>query len=59
MPEHVAREIGLRGRERVLRQHTSAHRALELERFIGAARRYTSSPSELAPFGIKKEEAVL
>ena len=59
MPEHVAREIGLRGRERVLRQHTSAHRALELERFIGAARGYTSSPSELAPFGIKKEEAVL
>ena len=37
MPGHVAREIGLRGRERVLRQHTSAHRALELERFISAA----------------------
>src|SRR5204862_7318725 len=32
MPEHVAREIGLCGGERVLREHTSAHRALELER---------------------------
>jgi spore maturation protein CgeB len=59
MPEHVAREIGLRARERVLREHTSAHRALELERFIKAARRDRSCSNEFATAEIKKEEAVL
>jgi len=59
MPGHVARDIGLRGRERVLREHTSAHRALELEGFISAARQYTSSETELTARGIRNEEAVL
>ncbi|HEY6153748.1 MAG TPA: glycosyltransferase [Candidatus Udaeobacter sp.] len=58
-PEHVAREIGSRARERVLREHTSAHRALEFERFIGAARTCTALPFELAPKPTRKEEAAL
>jgi spore maturation protein CgeB len=59
MPEQVARGIGLRACERVLREHTSAQRALELERFIGAARRDSSSANHLASMGNKKEEALL
>jgi spore maturation protein CgeB len=59
MPEELAGEIGLRGRERVLREHTSAHRAVELEGFIKAARRDRSLSHEFAPPAIEKEEAVL
>ena len=59
IPEQVALDIGLRGRERVLREHTSAHRAMELERFISAARRYASSPNNFATLGTTTEEAVL
>jgi spore maturation protein CgeB len=59
MPEHVAREIGLRARQRVLREHTSAHRAAELEALINAAGRVTASPDHLAAGGMKREEVVL
>lgn len=61
MPEAVAAEIGFRGRERVLCEHTSAHRAAELEALIAAARETHagSLPSELVPRGLSKEEAVL
>ncbi len=59
MPEKVAREIGLRARERVLREHTSAHRALEFERFINAARRYTSPAAELSSKRNRREEAAV
>jgi spore maturation protein CgeB len=44
IPEHAARDIGSRARDRVLREHTSAHRAAELETIIAAARgRYATS----------------
>jgi spore maturation protein CgeB len=59
MPDAVAYEIGLHARERVLREHTSAHRALELERFINAARRYESVPTDMVPLKSNKEEPVL
>jgi spore maturation protein CgeB len=58
-PEHVAREIGSRARERVLREHTSSHRAAELEMFIGAARRWTTDQSELAAALKIEKEVVL
>ena len=58
-PERVACEMGLCARERVLREHTSAHRAREFEDFISAARRYRSSPAELAPQRTRKEEAAV
>nr|MDQ3314342.1 glycosyltransferase [Verrucomicrobiota bacterium] len=38
MPEGEARAIGERARERVLAEHTSAHRAAELETLIEACR---------------------
>jgi spore maturation protein CgeB len=59
MPEQAARKMGLRARERVLREHTSAHRALELERFICAARTYPTSRSESAPKQARREEAAI
>jgi spore maturation protein CgeB len=59
MPEHVAREIGSRARERVLREHTSAHRALEFERYIRAARTYTDSPSDMGSKSPRREEAAV
>ncbi|MGH9457356.1 MAG: CgeB family protein [Thermoanaerobaculia bacterium] len=37
MPEEERRAIGARARERVLRNHTAAHRALELERYYTEA----------------------
>jgi spore maturation protein CgeB len=55
----VAREIGLRARERVLGEHTSAHRALEFERFVAAARGYAAVPPELAPKQSMREEAAV
>lgn len=39
LPEHRRREIGRAARARVLREHTSAHRADELERLLAAAHR--------------------
>jgi spore maturation protein CgeB len=59
MPEHVAREIGSRARERVLREHTSAHRALEFERYVRAARTYTNSPAEMESKSPTREEAAV
>jgi spore maturation protein CgeB len=59
MPEHVARVIASRARERVLTEHTSAHRALELEQLINSAGRYTSSPAERAPKQTRREEAAV
>lgn len=35
LPPEKARRIGERAREKVLRFHTAAHRALELERYVG------------------------
>jgi hypothetical protein len=34
MPEDRRREIGARGRQRVLREHTAAHRAAQLESYV-------------------------
>lgn len=59
LPEHLAREIGSRARERVLREHTSSHRAAELESIIAAARPSTSVPRELASINMDREEIVL
>ena len=39
IPEHARRDIGSGARERVLREHTSAHRAAELETIIATAGR--------------------
>jgi spore maturation protein CgeB len=58
IPEHVAGEIGLRARDRVLREHTSAHRAAEFERLINVVRE-TGRGREPATLVTKKEEAVL
>jgi spore maturation protein CgeB len=61
IPEHTARDIGSRARERVLREHTSAHRAAELEAIIAAARgRYAASiTAGVAALEENKEEVVL
>jgi spore maturation protein CgeB len=59
LPERVSRDIGSRARERVLREHTSFHRAAELERIIGAARKTTHNPRQLAAAGVHQEEVVL
>jgi spore maturation protein CgeB len=55
MPEDVARDIGSRGRERVLDKHTSSHRARELERFITLARRRKTAQGRYAPGEARKE----
>lgn len=36
LPEPARRELGRRGRARVLKEHTAAHRAIELEGYINA-----------------------
>jgi len=59
LPERVAHDIGSRARERVLRDHTASHRAVELERLIGAARTSTGSRTELAAVQMNQEEVVL
>lgn len=63
LPPEVAREIASRARQRVLREHTSAHRAAELENFIRAARGTSASTInpefQLRPIDMKQEEAVL
>ena len=61
IPEHAARDIGSGARERVLREHTSAHRAAELETIIAAAReRYPASfTPNLAALEVNKQELVL
>jgi spore maturation protein CgeB len=61
IPEDAARDIGSRARERVLREHTSAHRAAELETIIAAAReRYAASfTPNLAALEVNKQELVL
>ncbi len=58
-PEQLAREIGLRARDRVLGEHTSAHRALEFERFVNAARKCASPPAEPEPKRTRREEAAI
>ena len=42
----VAREIGARAREKVLREHTSQHRAQDLETYVAACRATPASPTE-------------
>jgi spore maturation protein CgeB len=37
MSDAERRAIGLRARKRVMREHTAAHRAAELERYVGEA----------------------
>ena len=59
VPDHLSREIGSRGRERVLREHTSSHRAAELERFIGAARKPAANRTHFVPVEINQEEVLL
>lgn len=61
IPEHAARDIGLVARERVLREHTSAHRAAELEAIIAAARgRYAAGmAANVAALEVNKQEVVL
>jgi len=59
LPQHVAHQIGSRARDRVLREHTSAHRAAELEKFISAARTSRAVRHELATSDIHQEEVVL
>ena len=59
LPQHVAHQIGSRARDRVLREHTSAHRAAELEKFISAARTSRAVRRELATSDIHQEEVVL
>src|SRR3954468_18247369 len=59
LPQHVAHQIGSRSRDRVLREHTSAHRAAELEKFISAARTSRAVRSDLATSHIHQEEVVL
>jgi spore maturation protein CgeB len=61
IPEQAAREIGSRARARVLREHTSAHRAAELEAIIAAARgRYAASTmANVAALEVTKQEIVL
>src|SRR5206468_12251376 len=61
IPEQAAREIGSRARARVLREHTSAHRAAELEAIIAAARgRYAASTmAKVAALEVTKQEIVL
>lgn len=59
LPEQVARDIGARARDRVLEEHTSSHRAAELERLIGGARRACTHATELATIRMHQEEVVL
>src|SRR5207248_10123769 len=50
-PDDAAYEIGSRARERVLRAHTSSHRAAELESFINAARSSLTDANRMAALG--------
>jgi spore maturation protein CgeB len=59
VPEPVAHEIGSRARERVLREHTSAHRAAEFESFILAARKPAANRTQLVPSEINQQEVLL
>jgi spore maturation protein CgeB len=59
IPEHAARDIGSRARHRVLREHTSAHRAAELEKIIVAARGRYATSINVAALEVNKQEAVL
>jgi spore maturation protein CgeB len=61
IPEDAVRDIGSRARERVLREHTSAHRAAELETIIAAARgKYAASTTaNVAALELNKQEVVL
>lgn len=46
LPEEMRRDLGARARDRVMREHTAAHRALELERYIDeAANNVTTMPT--------------
>jgi spore maturation protein CgeB len=50
-PDDRRRQIGLRARDRVLREHTAAHRAMELERYVldGIARASEPTASSSVP----------
>ena len=58
LPESTAREIGVRARERVLAEHTSAHRAAELERYIECARDNASAERELVSCARAQQEVM-
>ncbi|CAN5797895.1 glycosyltransferase [soil metagenome] len=53
LPEAERRAIGERARQRVLSEHTAAHRAIELEQFVRQARRENSDE----PRGGKNDDA--
>lgn len=55
IPDDERRQLGLRARDRVLRAHTSRHRAAELESYVTDAGGRT--PAAAAPAGIAIEEA--
>jgi spore maturation protein CgeB len=59
LPEHIAREIGSRARQRVLREHSCSRRAAELEALIHAARKSTADRNEITPVEISQQEVVL
>jgi spore maturation protein CgeB len=56
-PEH-ARQIGQRGRERVLAQHTAKHRARELEAYLENAAA-KSSPRTRTNFELNRKETLV
>jgi len=58
LPEHVSRDIALRARDRVLRHHTSPHRAAELEGIIAAARKQAGARPQPG-FEIHQAEVLL
>lgn len=55
IPDDERRQLGLRARDRVLRAHTSRHRAAQLESYVTDAGGRT--PAAAAPAGIAIEEA--
>lgn len=58
LPESTAREIGARARERVLAEHTSAHRAVQLESYIEAAGNNTGPERELVSSACAQQEVI-
>ncbi len=61
IPAEAVRDIGSRARQRVLREHTSAHRAAELETIITGARgRYAACmTANVVALEVNKQEVVL
>jgi spore maturation protein CgeB len=58
LPAREADRIGVRARQRALAEHTSAHRAAELESFIRCASRTSPPARDLASVAIGREEVI-